>query len=84
MSNINPAFPIPAPLAEAVGWAVDGTVQGGRVGMVLRDDGITMLACYLDRAGYTRAKLITALLASTGATAGELARINAMSAATNW
>lgn len=85
MSAQNPQSPAASPRAEGPGWTVSNTVQGGIVAHVTRDDGVTALTCHMDRATYTRAKLIAALLATAGITAGETARVNAMAAAnTAW
>lgn len=84
MSNINPAIPTPGPRAEGVGWDVAGTIQGGVVAHILRDDNVTFLGCYIERASYSRAVMIARLSASAGITASELARVNAMAASTNW
>jgi hypothetical protein len=84
MSNINPAIPTAAPRAEGLGWDVAGTIQGGVVAHVLRDDGVTFLGCYIERASYSRAAMLARLNASAGITAGETARIASMAASTNW
>lgn len=83
MSMLNIMLPVAAPMAEGPRWAVASTTQG-KVAFILRDDGVTVLSAYMDRASYNRATLIARLNASAGATAGELAVIAAMAAASNW
>jgi hypothetical protein len=83
MSNFNPMIGVAAPMADGPGWCVVRGQQGTAL-YVQRDDGVTVIGCYMNRDAANKNVIVTRLLATAGITANEIARVNAAAVDARW